>query len=94
MISSKLSTQYFILASIIILACCLLILASYLSVESFEVRLRNLSASTIDDTDQKGPDTLVPHYYSEVAMACIFFCFIGGCISATAYIESYIRQTA
>ena len=35
----------------------------------------------------------VPHFYAEICIAIMLFCFVGGSIAATAYIESYIDQT-
>ena len=35
----------------------------------------------------------VPHFYAEICISIMLFCFVGGSIAATAYIESYIDQT-
>lgn len=93
MSSSKLSIQYLILASIVALSCCLVLCASQLSRKDTEHQPVNLSVFTSNEAIQKEVHSLVPHYYSEIAISVMLFCFVGGSISATAYIESYIDQT-
>ena len=91
-ISSRLVTQYFILASIVALACCLMLFSTQPS-KNGEHRPINLGMSTSDDVNDEKEESTVPHYYTEAAVSIMLFCFVGGSISATAYIESYIDQT-
>lgn len=35
----------------------------------------------------------IPHYHTEVLIAVMLFCFVGGGVSCTAYLESYVDQT-
>lgn len=95
LVSTELVVQYFSLASIVAVVSLLIVYASRLqSLENLEHRPLTLGMSESDDVNEKMAHDEVPHYYSEILISMMLFCFVGGCVSATAYIESYIDQTA
>jgi MFS family permease len=94
LISTELLAQYFFLASIVAVSSLLILYASRLqSLQNLESHPIALGMLDSDDINEKREDISVPHYYSEMVISIMLFCFVGGCVSATAYIESYIDQT-
>lgn len=94
LISTELAVQYFLLSSIVAVSSLLILYASRLqSLQDFESHPIILGMLDSDEINQKREDLTVPHYYSEMVISIMLFCFVGGCVSATAYIESYIDQT-
>ena len=51
-----------------------------------------LRTATSEDAGDDRVEQSVPHFYTEICIAIMLFCFVGGSIAATAYIESYIEQ--
>ena len=91
--SSKLTTQYFTLATLVGLTCCLMLCASRYSNKG-ELHPTVLGTSNSDDNNEEEPHLVVPHYYAEIIISIMLFCFVGGSIAATAYLKPYIDQTA
>ena len=94
MISSQISTQYFLLASIVAVSCGLVLMSSppptLRSPELLPISLRLSRSEDVTDDDH---GSSILHFYTEMTISIMLFCFVGGSISATAYIESYIDQT-
>lgn len=94
LVSTDLVVQYFFLASIVAVSSLLILYASrLLSLQNNESHPIVLGMLDSDDINDKREGIIVPHYYSEMVISIMLFCFVGGCVSATAYIESYIDQT-
>ena len=49
--------------------------------------------SSVDNLENRITNNDVPHYYTEIVISMMLFCFVGGGVSATAYLESYVDQT-
>ena len=94
MVSSQISTQYFLLASIVAVSCGLILISSPPpTLRSPELLPISLHLSRSGDATDHGHDSSIPHFHTEMTISIMLFCFVGGSISATAYIESYIDQT-
>ena len=94
MVSSQLSTQYFLLASIVAVSCGLVLISSPPPTpRNPELLSISLPLSSSEDSTYHEHDKIIPHFYTEMTISIMLFCFVGGSISATAYIESYIDQT-
>jgi hypothetical protein len=71
----------------------MLFVAVYCRYQQWEEGIGPLRIATSDDAGDDGVEQSVPHFYTEICIAIMLFCFVGGSIAATAYIESYVEQT-
>ena len=58
--------------------------------ESTRIIQNNSQNNSHKNSDNKQK---IPHYYTEILVALMLFCFVGGGVTAAAYLETYIDQT-
>ena len=51
-------------------------------------------AGTTSEDEHDRALNLAPHFYAEMCISVMLFCFVGGSIAATAYFETYVVETA
>ena len=54
---------------------------------------RSPIAGAASEDEHDRAQGFVPHFYTEVCIAVMLFCFVGGSIAATAYFETYVSET-
>ena len=101
--SDELIVRYVIFAAIVMISfSCMLLVARGNEAENDDeqstlVPVAQYSDKTALGTTDKSMalvDISIPHYHTEILIAIMLFCFVGGGVSCTAYLESYVDQTS
>ena len=95
LISSKLLTRYIIFSSLVAVSFCYMYqIARRSGSEDNYESLNAREYSAITSIIRKTPDHMnAPHHHTEILVACMLFSFVGGGVTCTAYLESYVDQT-
>jgi Major Facilitator Superfamily len=95
LVSRQLLTRYVIFSSLVAISFCYMYqIASRSGNDDSYTSLNARGYSTIPSVIREIPEQMsAPHHRTEILVACMLFSFVGGGVTCTAYLESYVDQT-
>lgn len=85
-VTERLTLQYYIISAVVFSVTCLIVLGP-------NPERHGRIAAAPPKKDGENTKSTTPHYYVEIVIGFMVFCLIGGKVTSTAYLDTYVDET-